>query len=472
VAAVKDMIRYYRNHPSVIVWETSLNEASYTDSWAQTINTAAHAEYPGNQMYTTGWQTSVFDVFCAASQGGVRSTTDSRPVICCEYGDWDIGCSWTGNTPITNCQDRVLRSDGESALLRQVNNHYNELGKNRALTWLSGDALWSAFDYQSWNWAPLTSSGAIDIFRLPKYSAWFYKSQRSPADTLQPGSAKGGPMVFIASSWTSSSAIPVTVFSNCEQVTLYLNDAKIATQSPVAGTNLEHPKFSFTIPSFQSGTLRADGLIGGVVKTTHSVTTPGTAAKVSVAIDMADQQLIADGSDIAVVYASILDANGAVIPTASTSVTFSVTGGPGDLVGNATFAAQAGIATVLLRSRTTAGAISISAGASGLSAGSATITSIKEPATGMIGAMGRGMSEIAKSFILRRTDKSLLIEAPRFSSTGGQAAFSLCNARGERVGQWELKSSSLTLPLASLPHGIYLCQFSHGEDRLVKKILW
>jgi len=472
VAAVRDMVRYYRNHPSVIVWETSLNEATYTDAWAQAINSAAHQEYPGNQMFTTGWQTSVFDVYTAASQGGVRSTTDSRPIIICEYGDWDIGCSWSGSAPITGCQDRVVRSDGESLLLRQANNHANELSKNRALSWLSADALWSAFDYQSWNWMPLTSSGVIDIFRLPKYSAWFYKSQRSPAETFELGSAKGGPMVFIASSWTSSSTSPVTVYSNCDQVSLYLNNSLISTQSPVTGTNCEHPKFSFNVP-FQSGTLRADGLAGGTVKATYSVTTPGTAAKVSVAIDMADLQLMADGSDIAIVYASILDANGTVIPTAANSVTFSVTSGPGDLVGNATIAAQAGIASVLLRSRTTAGAISISAAASGLTGASATVTSVKESGTWTAGGPKKTTPWSARSFVVERTGKTLFARAPGFTAVDGQvAAISLCNALGERVGQWNFVKSDIAINLTPLSRGIYFCQLIAGDERLVRKVLW
>ena len=44
----QDMIRRDRNHPCVVVWETSLNESYYTTAWAQTIYGLAHAEYPGD----------------------------------------------------------------------------------------------------------------------------------------------------------------------------------------------------------------------------------------------------------------------------------------------------------------------------------------------------------------------------------------------------------------------------------------
>ena len=298
ISDVRIMVRYYRNHPSVILYEVVHNESADADSYCSAANSAAQEEYPGNQFYSCGENASTgIKVFTPTSQAGGRTSGagDSRPILLSEYGDWDLGCVW--GTPITGCQSRVVRSDGEAAMLRQATNHANGLSQDRGLSWLAGDALWSAYDYQTWVNQPLTSSGSLDIFRIPKYSAWFFKSQRAPGDTLEPGTAKGGPMVYIASQWTSSSASPITVFSNCDQVSLYLNDSLVSTQSPVTGTNLEHPKFSFNVP-FQSGTLRADGLIGGSIRATHSVTTPGTATRVSVVIDTADLPFIADGADL------------------------------------------------------------------------------------------------------------------------------------------------------------------------------
>ena len=48
------MIRRDRNHPSVILWETALNESRYPVALAKGLFEMAHAEYPGDQMYTAG----------------------------------------------------------------------------------------------------------------------------------------------------------------------------------------------------------------------------------------------------------------------------------------------------------------------------------------------------------------------------------------------------------------------------------
>ncbi len=114
--------------------------------------------------------------------------------------------------------------------------------------------------------------------------------------------------------------------------------------------------------------LRANGLIGGVVKATHLVRTPGAASCVC------DAGLIRltcrsrrTAPISAIAYASIVDANGTVVPTAVNPVTFTVSG-PGRIIsgdGNPT-AAVAGIATVYVQTQyNTPGTIIVTGSASG-----------------------------------------------------------------------------------------------------------
>ncbi|MBN2189105.1 MAG: DUF4982 domain-containing protein [Chitinispirillaceae bacterium] len=472
VKALQDMIRLYRNHPSVIVYEVVWNE-TYTCN--TTLNSAAHAEGPfitcGES--SNGSCSTCYDVLTSSAQHNCRSFGGgcSSPIIMAEYGDWEHGCVWAN--PITGCQCRIERSAGESTLLSVSNTRQNDLSLDRGLTWLAGDAIWTVFDYQSWVNGPYTASGDMDIFRIPKFSGQFMRSQRDPAVAIS--GVNSGPMVFIASYWNSSSSTTVSVYSNCEQVSLYKNGTLVSTNSPITGTNLEHPRFSFNASPYAAGNLRAEGLIGGTARAWDTVYTPGSATRVRVVIDTAGLQFVADGSDIAIVYASILDANGEVIPTATPSVNFTVVSGPGDYVGTNPVAAIAGIASILLRSRTTAGQIIVSASTGSLTTGSDTVTSHAPPTTGTIGPFANtGALARFAPFSISRKGSALYIRQLCGADNAGGSTFTLCNAQGRLVGAWRLTRGGASVNIKPLPHGVYFGQIhgSAGTNRYLQKIAW
>lgn len=372
---IRQMVRRDRNHPSVVVWESSLNESQFTDSYAQTADDITHAEYPGNQTFTYGADTTnagnIFDV-----QNPATSTNGPAALIYREYGDWEFG----GNESTS----RTQRSDGEAKNLVAVAN--KQQAWDRILTpasgfQVAGGATWSGFDYnRGYNPNP-AFTGLMDWFRLPKFTYSFYRSQRDPA-VVQPG-IDSGPALTIANWWTPSSPADVTVYANVQKVNLFVNDRMVASQSPdTGGTNahVAHPPFTFRGVAKATGTLRADGLINNTVVVSQTVRTPGTATRIVVTVDTAKRSLIADGTDFAIVHASVVDANGTVVPTNSTSITFSVSG-QGALIGSGAIGANpvvagAGIGSALVRSTTTAGALTITASASGLTSGTASVTTV------------------------------------------------------------------------------------------------
>jgi Glycoside hydrolase family 2 C-terminal domain 5 len=184
--------------------------------------------------------------------------------------------------------------------------------------------------------------------------------------------------VYIANQWTASSPSTVRVYSNCEQVSLYLNDTLVATQSPDAGTSLLHPPFNFVMAGFTPGTLRAECLIGGVMSASASRTTPGVASAIQLRPEATS--LLADASDARLVFVDVVDDSGSVVPTDASVITMSVSGA-GSLVGPTTITMKGGQLAAWVRSTRTAGTITLTATGTGLTEASVDLTS--EPVSGL-----------------------------------------------------------------------------------------
>ena len=127
------------------------------------------------------------------------------------------------------------------------------------------------------------------------------------------------------------------------------------------------------------GELKAEGLIDGKVVATHLVRAPGVPKQLTLEADLDGRNLSADGSDWVRVYARVCDRRGTTYPYADDSVTFTVEG-PGKLItdaraANNPVAAEAGIATALIRAGVTPGDIKVTASAFGLTPASVTIHS-------------------------------------------------------------------------------------------------
>ncbi|MEJ2482240.1 MAG: glycoside hydrolase family 2 TIM barrel-domain containing protein [Gemmatimonadota bacterium] len=347
------MIRRDRNHPCVILWEVSLNETDMPREFIRRTHEIGHEEYPGDQCWTCGW-TEGYDVFIQARQhGGCREVTD-RACVISEYGDWEYYAqnagleqdAWADLAP-DEANSRQLRWHGEAALLQQARNFQEAHNDNRK-TIAFADGLWVMFDYNRGYAPDIESSGCMDLFRLPKFSREFFRSQR-PADVRLP-QADTGPMVFIASHWTPVSTPDVRVFSNCDEVALLLNGERIERRPPDAdriSTHLANPPFTFRLGRFEPGTLEAIGYIGGRKAAHHAIRTPGAMARLSLRLDESGRRFGADGPDVAFLHAELRDEAGTVVPDAWENVWFG-TSGDLRLVGANPFSSDAGIASILV----------------------------------------------------------------------------------------------------------------------------
>jgi beta-galactosidase len=353
------LIRRDRNHPCVVFWELSLNETPMDDQFMKEANRILDEELPGNS-FSAGWiDNSEYDLFIPARQHATPPDywnyyrVGKKPVFIAEYGDWEYYAQNAGfNQPSYNelkpeeRTSRQFRSDGEKRLLQQVLNFQEASNSNMKGKSTVGQANWLMFDYNRGYANDIEASGVCDIFRIPKFSYYLFRSQRPPFHLNIEG-IESGPMVYIASYWQPQSSTDVRVFSNCEEVALYLNDELIECKRHDVddlSTNIKFPPFTFSIEEYVTGTLKAIGFIEGKEVAIHCVSTPGKPYALEISIDLSNQKISKIGKDYIFVYASIIDKYGTICPENDIPVVFSVEG-------TAAIIGEAGVAAVLLQTQ-------------------------------------------------------------------------------------------------------------------------
>jgi beta-galactosidase len=393
---IREMVRWHRNHPCAVMWEVSLNETYGHDPFYAECARIAHEEYPGSQMLTAGDSYASrdalhFEVPYAGwsdfyYRGAAPGFENTRRSFAREYGDYEFG----GEHSTT----RVPRGAGEEALLLQSWNFIWSHNRNGSFPWLMGDSIWVGVDHFRGCSAEnaISRCGVLDYLRLPKFSYYFYQSQREVRE----------PQVFIANYWTPRPARgKVVVFSNCEEIELFVNGKSQGRRPPDHGPDsdyglwhpeadpvymaanksvlddekataagmmqphednlramfdggncrhLEHPPFTFAPVDYAVGELAAVGYLAGRPVTRAMRHTPGPPAQLKLEADLEGRPLAADGADAVFMRATVCDANGNPVPGATNAVDFSIDGSA-QLVSPPRVAAEAGIATALIRSR-------------------------------------------------------------------------------------------------------------------------
>ena len=113
----------------------------------------------------------------------------------------------------------------------------------------------------------------------------------------------------------------VDIYTNAEEVELFLNGKSLGTQKL-------HPDASaitFKVP-FEPGTIKAVAKSGGKEVATDVLKTAGKPAKIVLTADMPNTPITPDWNDVRYVTATLEDADGNRIPDSETKVHFAATG--------------------------------------------------------------------------------------------------------------------------------------------------
>jgi len=241
---------------------------------------------------------------------------------------------------------------------------------------MGGGFVWAGFDYKGeprpFEWPVVNSNlGLMDICGFPKDMYFFYKAAWLDSPVLH---------VFPHWNWSGREGqeIPVWVYTNCEEVELFLNGVSLGKQTV---PSLDHLEWKVR---YAPGELVARATRKGVSVETKIATT-GAPAAVRLTGDRAS--LVADNVDLSVVKVEIVDAQGRVVPTAANKIVFGLSG-PAKLIGVGngdpschepdkaeSRSAFNGLAQVIVQTTHQAGAIKLTARADGLATATATFTS-------------------------------------------------------------------------------------------------
>jgi beta-galactosidase len=386
----RDTVRRDRNHPSIIVYSAG-NEIHDTPQaeLAKQILTSLVATFHEN------------DPSRPVTQGLFRPNVSH---------DYDNGLADLLDVVGQNYRENEILAAHKQKPSRKIlgteNGHTRE-------AWIAlrdnppyaGQFLWAGIDYlgESRSWPTIADNfGLLDRTGMPKplgfqRQSWWsdgpmvFITRRVAPTPLAPTDPGYGttaeerrPQVLL-SDWTprNSSAHDenVEIYSNCEEVELFLNGQSLGSKPRPPD---DSPR-NWKVP-FASGTIKAVGRNNGREVAAHELRTAGKPARIVLTADR--NSLTPNWDDVVYVTATVVDSNGVLVPGASDLITFKVTG-PGRIAAvdsadnNSHEPFQAserkayqGRSFAMLRANASRGRMTVTAEASGLTGGSININAI------------------------------------------------------------------------------------------------
>ena len=350
----RDMVRRDRNHPSILAWESSLNETKQPTDFITEMNRLVHEEYPAPYCYSVGWQPG-WDIYVESRQFRIFNNVKEHkdPLIVSEYGDWEYYANDGGLTQYVRnwrqkpeLTSRQLREHGEKRMVQMVENlstaHTDNLPSVKAMA----DGYWVMFDYNRGYTDEIEASGVMSHDRLPKYAYYYYRSLRP----------EGEPMVYIASNLDQDSPAEKTIISNCEVVKLLSNGKEVAELNFDLKATPMRTFCKVALPYCNN--LTAVGYRNGKEVARHTVLAPEKAEKI--AIELSECGVKLGKNDQIFVYVRLQDKNGTTPNFTGGEVRLSIEG-DATIEGDNVSPFRAGIASFIIRSGVKGGQIKIKA---------------------------------------------------------------------------------------------------------------
>jgi beta-galactosidase len=374
-SAFKDMLVYYRNHPSIIIWEGG-NQKVIREHAAQLRNLVDTLDPHGGRAYAFRRADAATGQFMDVDIGTEGNRQIPRlPVVEGEYDReesprrvWDNFSPPNFGYPEAKGQTYQLTS--EQFAVNQVAEYVLKIGASNhcgGAKWIFSDTTSGGRD----SCEVSRASGEVDGVRLPKEA--YYVCQ-----TI----FRNDPQIHIIGHWTYPAGTRKTVYvtSNCGDVELFLNGKSLGHAQPV-----DHYLFTFENVTWEPGELRAVAYLHEKPAASDTRRTAGPAVAVRLTPIVGPKGFQADGSDVALLDVEAVDARGERCPTFQQRVDFALVGpgiwrggynsGKTNSINNSFLDLECGINRVAVRSTLVPGPITVSAKCGSLKPASLTLIS-------------------------------------------------------------------------------------------------
>ncbi len=316
IKAWRDMVIYFRNHPTILFWEGG-NQSTSVEHVTELKNVVTTYDPHGKRMYghrRANYQVKKFSEFTVSTEG--KGYLRGLPTIEGEYNREESPRRvWDRLTPPYENWHASGQYDltAEEFAINQVF-QYEKI----APLFHGGGANWIFVDSPSGgrvNSEVTRASGEIDAMRLPKEAYHVSRVIFSEDDDMH-----------IIGHWNYKKGIQknINVVSNVDEVILFLNGKEIATKKKsklnliVNKENKEktHPLlFTFKNVSWQPGIIKAVGFKSGKKVIEEELITTGKAVALKLSPIVNPKGLLATGSDVVLFDVEAVDKDGNRCPT-------------------------------------------------------------------------------------------------------------------------------------------------------------
>ncbi len=347
--ATQAMIRNHKNSPSIFAWGAGINHRGVVGEMQFLVKEEDPTRLTGSQNSRwTGWQTSGWSDFYANMNYAASIWEREEPQMAME-----------GNAGAAALAP-YFREDKRLGMMSWVSAAYYTFSK--ATKDQGGDRT--------------HNYGVMDVFRYPRNMEMMW----------YPSQMKLNPYLYIKDDWSEGLKM-LTIYSNATEVELYVNgksQGRFLPSSAIKYNGLTRAPFEIKDFKYEAGEIKVVGYREGEIIAEKYAYTPSKAVAIRLLADEYGVEMKADGNDIVIVHAEVVDERGTLLRNYEGEVKFELSGNAsivGDEMGKGFNPSRimAGAASALIRAGSAPSKIEVTAMCEGLK--SATITIESKPHT-------------------------------------------------------------------------------------------